>query len=128
MGVSLDESLNRLYVRMPSPAMQQMVTAILLARETGGNLPVIFSRIVNSTRERKKIEKNLQTLTIQGKIQAFVMTGLPVFFFFTVSGSNPHFFDVMFNSPMGQKLLFGCIILWILGAMSIWKISTFKDV
>ena len=128
MGVSLDESLNRLYLRMPSPAMQQMVTAILLARETGGNLPVIFSRIVSSTRERKKVEKNLQTLTVQGKIQAIVMTGLPVFFFFTVSGSNPHFFDVMLNSAMGQKLLVICIVLWVLGALSIWKISTFKDV
>jgi len=128
MGVSLDESLNRLYIRMPSPAMQQMVTAILLARETGGNLPIIFTRIVSSTRERKKIEKNLQTLTVQGKIQAVVMTGLPVFFFFTVSGSNPHFFDVMFNSPKGQQLMVVCIVLWILGALSIWKISTFKDV
>ena len=128
MGVPLDESLNRLYARMPSPAMQQMVTAILLARETGGNLPMIFTRIVNSTRERKKIEKNLQTLTVQGKIQAVVMTGLPVFFFFTVSGSNPHFFDVMFNSPRGQQLAILCIVLWVLGALSIWKISTFKDV
>ena len=128
MGVSLDESLHRLYNRMPSPAMQQMVTAILLARETGGNLPNIFTRIVNSTRERKKIEKNLQTLTVQGKIQAVVMSGLPVFFFFTVSGSNPHFFDVMFNSPRGQQLMVTCIVLWILGALSIWKISTFKDV
>ena len=128
MGVSLDESLHRLYKRMPSPAMQQMVTAILLARETGGNLPNIFTRIVNSTRERKKIEKNLQTLTVQGKIQAIVMTGLPVFFFFTVSGSNPHFFDTMFNSPKGQQLLMICVVLWVLGAVSIWKISTFKDV
>jgi len=127
MGVSLDESLNRLYMRMPSPAMQQMVTAILLARETGGNLPAIFSRIVSSTRERKKIEKNLQTLTMQGKIQAVVMTGLPVVFFFTVTGSNPHFFDTMFNSPRGQQLMTVCIVLWVLGAISIWKISTFKD-
>jgi len=128
MGVSLDESLHRLYQRMPSPAMQQMVTAILLARETGGNLPMIFTRIVNSTRERKKIEKNLQTLTVQGKIQALVMTGLPVFFFFTVSGSNPHFFDVMFNSPRGKQMMVVCIVLWIMGALSIWKISTFKDI
>jgi tight adherence protein B len=128
MGVSLEESLNRLYMRMPSSAMQQMVTAILLARETGGNLPFIFSRIVNSTRERRKIEKNLQTLTVQGKIQAIVMTGLPVFFFFTVSGSNPHFFDVMLNTPRGQQLMVLCIILWLAGAISIWKISTFKDV
>ena len=128
MGVPLDESLNRLYLRMPSPAMQQMVTAILLARETGGNLPIIFTRIISSTRERKKIEKNLQTLTVQGKIQATVMTALPVFFFFTVSGSNPHFFDTMFNSPRGQHLMVLCVILWVLGALSIWKISTFKDI
>jgi len=127
MGVGLDESLNRLYKRMPSPAMQQMVTAVLLARETGGNLPVIFSRIVNSTRERNKIEKDLQTLTVQGKIQAIVMTGLPVFFFFTVSASNPHFFDIMLHSPIGQQLLIACVILWLLGAISIWRICTYKD-
>jgi len=127
MGVSLDESLNRLYLRMPSPAMQQMVTAILLARETGGNLPMIFSRIVSTTRERKKIEKSLQTLTIQGKIQAVVMTGLPVFFFFTVSATNPHFFDVMLHSPKGQQLMILCVVLWVLGAISIWRISAFKD-
>ena len=128
MGVSLDESLNRLSRRMPSPAMQQMATAILLARETGGNLPAIFARIVSSTRERKKIEKNLQTLTLQGKIQASVMTGLPVFFFFTVSGANPHFFDTMLNSPRGQHLMILCAVLWVLGAISIWKISTVKDI
>lgn len=127
MGVSLDESLNRLYKRMPSAAMQQMVTAILLARETGGNLPIIFSRIISATRERKKVEKNLQTLTIQGKIQAIVMTGLPVFFFLGVSGANPHFFDTMLHSPKGQQLLMVCFVLWILGTVSIIKISTFKD-
>jgi tight adherence protein B len=128
MGVSLDESLNRLYLRMPSPAMQQLVTAILLARETGGNLPVIFMRIVSSTRERKKIEKSLQTLTVQGRIQAGVMTCLPVFFFFTVSGANPHFFDTMFNSLRGRQLMILCVVLWVLGALSIWKISRIKDV
>lgn len=128
MGVALDESLMRLYKRMPSAAMQQMITSIILARETGGNLPVIFSRIISTIRERKKIEQNLQTLTIQGKIQAAVMTGLPIFFVFGVSASNPHFFDVMLNSPMGQKLVIISAILWVLGAVTIWKISVFKDV
>ncbi len=127
MGVPLDESLNRLYKRMPSPAMQQMVTAVLLARETGGNLALIFARIINSTRERRKIEQNLQTLTIQGKIQAVVMSGLPVIFYLGVSSSNPKFFDVMRDTPLGQKMLMICVVLWILGALSIWKISTIKD-
>lgn len=127
MGVPLEESLQRLYNRMPSVALQQMITAILLARETGGNLPVIFSRIVSSMRERKKIEQNLDTLTIQGRIQAAVMTGLPVFFFFGVSASNPKFFNVMFRLPQGQHLLMLCAVLWIVGAFFIIKISTFKE-
>ena len=128
MGVALDDSLNRLYKRMPSPSMQQVVTAILLARETGGNLALIFSRIIASTRERRKVEQSLTTLTIQGKIQGVVMTGLPVLFYLAVSSSNPHFFDVMRNSPLGQKLTIACFVLWILGALSIWKISKFKDI
>ena len=127
MGVALDESLGRLYKRMPSAAMQQVITAIILARETGGNLPVIFSRIIGTIRERKKIEQNLQTLTIQGKIQAVVMSGLPIVFVVGVSASNPHFFDVMLHTAQGQKLVILCAILWVVGALSIWKISTFKD-
>ena len=127
MGVALEESLNRLYQRMPSPGLQQMITAILLARETGGNLPLIFSRIITSMRERKKIEQNLQTLTVQGRIQAAVMTALPVFFVFGVSATNPHFFDSMLNTPDGQKLLLICLVGWVLGALSIMKISTFKE-
>ena len=127
MGVTLEESLSRLYQRMPSAGLQQMITAILLARETGGNLPLIFSRIVTSMRERKKIEQNLQTLTVQGRIQAAVMTALPVFFVFGVSASNPHFFDSMLNTPDGKKLIMLCLVLWVLGALSILKISTFKE-
>ena len=128
MGVALDESLNRLYQRMPSPGLQQMITAILLARETGGNLPLIFSRIVTTIRERRKIEQNLQTLTVQGKIQAAVMTGLPVVFVLGVSATNPKFFDPMLHTPDGQKLVALCLVLWVMGALSILKISTFKDI
>jgi tight adherence protein B len=127
MGVALDEGLNRLYKRMPSIALQQMITAILLARETGGNLPQIFSRIVGTMRERRKIEQNLKTLTIQGKIQAAVMTLLPVFFVIGVSASNPKFFDVMFRIPQGRQMLMVALFLWVVGAFFIWKIGRLKD-
>ncbi|MBI3601842.1 MAG: type II secretion system F family protein [Candidatus Omnitrophica bacterium] len=127
MGVVFDESLNRLAKRMPSVALQQMITAILLARETGGNLPVIFSRIINTMRERKKIEQSLKMLTVQGKIQAVVMTGLPILFVMGVSASNPRFFDIMFRIPQGQQMLMVCAVLWMVGAFFIWQISKFKD-
>ena len=128
MGVGLDETLNRLYKRMPSPGLQQAITAILLSRETGGNLPVIFARIIQSIRERKKVELNLKTLTVQGKLQAIVMTGLPLLFIGAVASSNPGFFDPMLKTEMGHKAVAVCVVLWIVGALSIVKISTFKDV
>lgn len=127
MGVGLDETLSRLYKRMPSPGLQQMITAILLSRETGGNLPAIFSRIVQSIRERKKVELNLQTLTVQGKLQAVVMTGLPLLFIGAVSSSNKEFFDPMLKTPLGHKAIALCVVLWTLGAVSVVKISSFKD-
>ena len=127
MGVSLEEALNHLYSRMPLTAVQQMITAILLARETGGNLPVIFGRIVNNIRETKKIQQNLTTLTIQGKIQGVVMSLLPVGFAFVVYSANRRIFEHMFQSDMGRAMLMYAVVSETIGAFLIWKISTFKD-
>ena len=127
MGVSLEEALNHLYNRMPSSALQQMTTAILLARETGGNLPAIFSRIVNVVREQKRVQGQIDTLTIQGKIQGVVMSLLPVAFFFVVYGSNPSFFNHMIQSPNGRALLIYAVFSEIIGACMIWRISTMRD-
>lgn len=127
MGVSLEEALNHLYSRMPLTAVQQMITAILLARETGGNLPVIFGRIVNNIRETKKIQQNLTTLTIQGKIQGIVMSLLPVGFAFVVYSANRRIFEHMFQSDMGRAMLMYAVVSETIGAFLIWKISSFKD-
>lgn len=127
MGVVLDDALNRLYKRLPSAALQQMVTAVLLARETGGNLPVIFSRIVSTLRERKKIEENITVLTLQGRLQAVVMSGLPVAFFAMVNSTNPKYFNVMMSTEIGRALLITCAVLWVIGTGMIIKISSFKD-
>ena len=128
MGVSLEEALNRLYNRMPSAALQQMTTSILLARETGGNLPVVFSRIVTNIRERKKIQQTLDTLTIQGKIQGFVMSVLPVAFGFVVYNANRGLFEHMLKSDLGRVMLLYAIFSEIVGVILIWRISTFKDI
>lgn len=127
MGVPLEEALNHFYKRMPSPALQQVITAILLARETGGNLPAIFQRIVGVIRERKRIQGQIDTLTIQGKIQGVVMSLLPVLFFSIVYSTNPKFYDHMFHSQMGRSALMAACVLQVVGAYLIWKISSFKD-
>lgn len=127
MGVSLEDAMNHLYNRMPSTALQQMITAILLARETGGNLPDIFKRIVSVIRERKKIQGQIDTLTLQGKIQGVVMSLLPVAFFVIIYTSNPGFFSHMFISEVGRTMLIAACFLEVIGAFLIWKVSSIKD-
>ena len=128
MGVSLDEAFQHLYNRMPSPALQQMITAILLARETGGNLPVIFTRIVGTIRENKKIRQQLDTLTIQGKLQGLIMALLPIVFGVFLYSTSRHLMDNMFHSQMGRAMLVYAVISEVIGAFFVWKISTFKDI
>jgi len=127
MGVSLEASFDRLYFRMGSPALQQFISAVLLARETGGNLPVIFNRIIQTIRENRKIQQNIETLTIQGKIQGFVMSMLPIAFAFFVYSTNPHYFDVMVESNLGRNLLFLAGALQIVGTFLILKFSKIGD-
>ena len=127
MGVSLEASFDRLYSRLGSPALQQFISAVLLARETGGNLPVIFNRIIQTIRENRKIQQNIETLTIQGKIQGFVMSLLPVVFALFIYSTNPHYFDVMLESPIGKNLLMLAAGLEVVGAVLIIKFSTIGD-
>ncbi|OGX06016.1 MAG: hypothetical protein A2Z88_06020 [Omnitrophica WOR_2 bacterium GWA2_47_8] len=128
MGVSLEEALNHLYNRMPSSAMQQMITSILLARETGGNLPIIFTRIVNNIRETKKIQGQIDTLTMQGKIQGIVMALLPIGFGFVVYSSNRHYLETMLNTDVGRMMLIYAVVSETIGAYMIFRISAIKDV
>ena len=127
MGVSLEEAFQHLYGRMASSALQQMITAILLARETGGNLPLIFNRIVGNIRESRKIQQNLDTLTIQGKIQGIVMSILPVAFAFLLYSSNRQIFDNMIASEIGRSMLIYAVISETIGVFMIWRISSFRD-
>lgn len=127
MGVALEDALYHLYQRMPSISLQQMITSILLSRETGGNLPVIFSRIVTNIRERKKIQQNLAALTVQGKIQGVVMVLLPIAFALIVFNSNKKIFMNMINSDLGRVMLLYALVSEIIGTVLILKISSFKD-
>ena len=127
MGIALEEAFAHLYARMPSVPLQQVITTILLARETGGNLPFIFSRIVGTIRENNKLKSNLSNLTLQGRIQGFVMSVLPLGFAGIVLSTNPHFFDSMLTTEIGRTLLVFCVLFEIIGALMIWRISTFKD-
>lgn len=127
MGVSLEDSLSYLYNRMTSSSLQQVNTAILLARETGGNLPLIFERISATIRENKKVQQQLDSLTIQGKIQGVIMSILPIAFAFVLYSKDRQTFELMLTAREGQIMLTIACVLWVVGVYLIFKFSKITD-
>jgi len=77
-GSTLEDSLNGLYERMPSKDLELMVQAIVIQRTVGGNLATVLDKIVNTIRDRNKIQRQISTLTAQGRLSGIVIGILPV--------------------------------------------------
>ena len=80
MGMDLEESLGRLNKEMDSEDLNLMATAILVARETGGNLLEVFSRLSESIRQKSRIFEQIKSLAAQARWQGVIMSALPVVF------------------------------------------------
>ena len=119
VGVPLEEALLRLDRRMPSEEMTLVSSAILVARETGGDLTKVFSRLVETIRDRIKLKELVSTLTLQARLQAIIISLLGPVFFLIVRKINPHHFDIMWEDELGRMLLLIALILQILGIVLI---------
>ncbi len=123
MGVPLEDCLARLKRRMDCEDLNTIITAILVARETGGNITVIFSNLVMTIRERDRLLQKVKALCIQSKIQGKIMMVLPVLFAFGVYKLDPHFLDVMTQDPTGRALLVYAVISEAIGIFLISRLS-----
>lgn len=115
LGRTLEGALQGLNDRMPCQDLNLITTAVLVARETGGDITNVITQLVNTIRERKKLQDKVKTLTLQGRMQAYLMSLLPLAFAFFVRTFNPHYLDIMFNDPTGQTLLMLAGGLWVSG-------------
>ncbi len=123
MGISLGESLEKLNKRMRSEELNLIVTAISVARETGGNLPATFNQLTYTIREKNKLLNKVKTLTTQGRLQGGIMCLLPIGFTVLVYSMNPEFFDIMLQNELGRLLLGYALVSQIVGIFLIRKFS-----
>ncbi len=115
VGVTLEEALIRLNNRMPSEEMTLVSSAVIVARETGGDLTKVFARLIDTIRDRLKLRDLVSTLTIQARLQAIIISLLGPAFFFIVRKIKPDHFDVMWQDEVGRLLLVIALVLQILG-------------
>ena len=123
VGRTLEEAMQRLNQRMACEEMHLITTALLLARETGGDVTTIINQLITTIREKRKLNEKVGTLTLQGRLQAYIMSFLPVGFAVLVRTFNPHYFDPLLQDPTGKMLIITAVGLWLCGMVLLMKLS-----
>src|SRR5262245_17024512 len=126
LGIPMDEALANMTNRVPNLDLKFFCTALILQRQTGGDLAEILDKIGNLVRERFRIWGQVQALTGEGRLSGIVLLALPPVLFAVVYYLNPDYVMVLFTDPMGRKMLAGGVIMQFFGALVIRKIVNIK--
>jgi tight adherence protein B len=126
LGIPFEEALNNLTERVPNLDLKFFVTAVILQRQTGGDLAEILDKIGRLIRERFAIWGQVQALTGEGRLSGIVLLALPPLLFITVYRMNPDYLSLLFTDELGKKMLIGGIVMQLLGALAIRKIVNIR--
>jgi tight adherence protein B len=121
-GLPVRDALMNLASRMPLVDVKFFVTAVMLQRETGGNLAEILDNLSYVIRERFKIMRQVRVYTAQGRLTMMLLMGLPPIIVVTMLVTNPAFIRPLFADPIGHTLVVGGIVLQTIGYFVIRKI------
>ena len=121
-GMPVRDALMNLTERVPSVDVKFFVTAVMLQRETGGNLAEILDNLSYVIRERFKIQRQVRVYTAQGRLTMALLMGMPPVIVLTMMTLNPSFIRPLFSDPIGHALLVGGITLQTVGYFVIRKI------
>ncbi|MFX1695278.1 type II secretion system F family protein [Paraburkholderia sp. A1RI-2L] len=121
-GVSLNDALLGLAQRVPVGDLRYFVIAVLIQRETGGNLAELLDSIASLVRERFKLFDKVRVLAAEGVLSARVLCLLPVFTAGAIAFLNPDFLEVLWKDPTGVMLLEGVSVLMVIGTIWVRRI------
>ena len=126
LGVAMEDSLKGMTERIPNLDLQFFATSVMLQRQTGGDLAEILDKIAKLIRERLQIWGQIQALTGEGRLSGIVLLALPPALFLVMLKLNYSYVMMLFEEPLGQKMLAAGIVMQLLGAVAIKKIITIK--
>ena len=121
-GLPLRDALSNMAERVPLVDVQFFVTALLIQKDTGGNLAQLLDELARVIRERFRIHREVKIKTAQGRLTAAILIALPIGMLLLMRVMNPTYVQVLFDDPLGVKMLVGAGILQFIGAGILWKI------
>lgn len=122
LGMPIDEAIRRAADRMQSRDLEQVALVAELQRTTGGNVAEVLDVVVATIRDRQDVRRMIKTLTAQGRMARWILTGLPIFTGLAFYAIQPHLAGPFYASTVGKVvLLFACLSV-ITGSLLIQKV------
>ncbi|RYF05173.1 MAG: type II secretion system F family protein [Oxalobacteraceae bacterium] len=120
-GVPMAEALHNMASRIPLTDLRYLIIAVLIQRETGGNLAEILTSISHMIRERLKLVDRVRVLSAEGRMSAWILGLLP----FGVAGvlvlTNPDYIRILWTDPTGIKMLWTALFMIVIGVLWLRK-------
>lgn len=114
-GVPMQNALMNLAVRVPINDLRYFVIAVLIQRESGGNLAELLDKISNLIRARLTLLGRIRVLSAEGRLSAWILSCLPFAVALVINIANPGFLDVLWTDPAGIKMVTVALVMMVLG-------------
>lgn len=121
-GLELKTALENMISRMPTQDLQIVVTAIMIQKESGGNLAEVLEKTAEVIRERFRLKRQVSTHTAQGRLTGIILTLLPVVLGCALYFISPKMMSLLWTTPIGVKLLYTASGMIVVGGLIIRKI------
>lgn len=121
-GISMQDALSALAQRVPITDLRFFVIAVVIQRETGGNLAELLANISSIMRDRIKLFAQVRVLTAEGKMSAWILTLLPFGVALMIQLTNPKFLTVLFVSDEGRRLMYMSLAMMAVGIFAMRRI------
>jgi tight adherence protein B len=125
-GLELRTALDNLVIRVPLQDLRIVSTAILIQKESGGNLAEVLDKAAYVIRERFRLKRQVRTHTAQGRLTGIILALLPVVLGLGLYFVNPEKMSILWTRPIGIKLLYTAACMTAIGALIIRKIVNMK--
>jgi tight adherence protein B len=122
LGLPLRDAMLNLVERVPRDDMRFLATAILLQKETGGNLAQILDKTAALARERSRLRGQLRIYTAQGRITGWILCMAPFIMFGLISTVNWSYEKILFTDPSGLHVIYFGMVMMVIGILVIRKI------
>lgn len=121
-GIEFRVAMLNLATRIPIQDVRIVVTAILIQKESGGNLAEVLEKVAHIIRDRYRIKRQIRVHTAQGRLTGWILAVLPVVLGFGLYLVNPAHMSILWQREIGMKMIYTSVVMTCIGALIIRKI------